>query len=269
MCGRYELSTHPTAIALAFGLPHPPDVRPRYNIAPMQQVPIVRLNADGERELIEVRWGLVPRWAKDPSIGARMINARGETVSTKFAYRNAYARHRCLVPVNGFYEWQATASGKQPVHIGMQDGRPFGLAGLYERWLSPDGDALDTCTIVTTSGCGSLRSVHGRMPVIVPDAQYARWLDASAGDVRDLVTAWSGDPLRIYPVSTRVNAVRNDDAQVCEPFEAGMESNTPSTSMAAESRSSPRSRRAGDPSNGGREAPDDKAEPVQARLFDC
>lgn len=217
MCGRYELSSHPTAIALAFGLPHPPDIRPRYNIAPTQQVPIVRHNAAGERELVQVRWGLVPRWAKDPSIGAKMINARGETVASKGAFRNAFARHRCLVPANGFYEWRRTRSGKQPMHIGMSDGRPFGLAGLYERWLSPDGEVLDTCTIVTTSASGSLADVHPRMPVIVPDAEYARWLDCANADVADLLAAWSGAPLRIHPVSTRVNAVINDDAQLCEP----------------------------------------------------
>jgi putative SOS response-associated peptidase YedK len=222
MCGRYELSSHPTVIALAFGLPHPPEIRPRYNIAPMQQVPIVRVHAGGERELTHVRWGFVPRWAKDPSIGAHMINARGETLTTKSAFRNAYARHRCLVPVNGFYEWQLAPSGKQPLHIGMPDGRPFGLAGLYERWLSPDGEVLDTCAIVTTSASAALRNVHDRMPVIIPEADYARWLDPSHADVRDLVTPWS-DRLRVYPVSTRVNAVRNDDAELCEPIETNVD----------------------------------------------
>lgn len=220
MCGRYELSSHPTAIALAFRLPYPPDLRPRYNIAPMQQVPIIRHNRAGERELVQVRWGLVPRWAKEPSIGARMINARAETLATRGAFRNAFARHRCLVPANGFYEWQPLRSGKLPLHIGMQDGRPFGLAGLYERWLSPHGEVLDTCTIVTTSACESLRHVHERMPVIVPDAEYARWLDCSnPDDVADLLRAWPGEPLRAYPVSTRVNSVRNDDAQLCQPVD--------------------------------------------------
>jgi putative SOS response-associated peptidase YedK len=219
MCGRYQLSSHPAAIALAFGLQLPPDVAPRYNIAPMQQVPIVRLNTAGERELTFVRWGFVPRWAKDPSIGARMINARAESVSTRYAFHNAYARHRCLLPLNGFYEWQATPSGKQPMHIGMPDGRPFGLAGLYERWLSPAGEVLDTCTIVTISASEALRRVHDRMPVIVPDTAYERWLDPANVDVADLLEAWSGDALRAYPVSTRVNAVLNDDAQLCEPVE--------------------------------------------------
>lgn len=220
MCGRYELSSHPTAIALAFGLPHPPDLHPRYNIAPTQQVPIVRQNAGGERELVQVRWGLVPRWAKDPSIGARMINARAETLAIKGAFRNAFARHRCLVPLNGFFEWRRGPGGKQPMHIGMRDGRPFGLAGLYERWLSPEGEVLDTCTIVTTQACEALREVHDRMPVIVPEAEYGRWLDcANPDDVSDLLAAWSGERLRAYPVSARVNAVRNDDAGVCAPLE--------------------------------------------------
>jgi len=223
MCGRYELSSHPAAVALAFGLRYPPDLHPRYNIAPTQQVPIVRLNAAGERELVQVRWGLVPRRAKDPSIGARMINARSETLASRPAFRNAFARHRCLVPATGFYEWQATPSGKQPLHVGMPDGRPFGLAGLYERWLSPEGEVLDTCTIVTTDACASLRAVHERMPVIVAPAAYARWLDTASMDVRDLLVAWSGDPLRAYPVSTRVNAVANDDAQLCEPVEVAAE----------------------------------------------
>jgi putative SOS response-associated peptidase YedK len=217
MCGRYELSSHPAAIALAFGLPFPPDIRPRYNIAPTQDVPIIRQNADGVRELVQVRWGLVPRWAKDPSIGVRMINARAETVATKGAFRYPFARHRCLVPVSGFYEWRKTRAGKQPVHIGMRDGRPFGLAGLYERWLSPEGEVLDTCTIVTTNACDSLRHVHDRMPVIVPDADYARWLDRANDDPSDLLAPWSGEALYVYPVSKRVNAVRNDDAALCEP----------------------------------------------------
>jgi putative SOS response-associated peptidase YedK len=223
MCGRYELSSHPAAIALAFGLPHPPDIHPRYNIAPTQQVPIVRQNAAGARELVQVRWGLVPRQARDRAIGVRMINARAETVATRAAFRNAYARHRCLVPVNGFYEWQATRRGKQPMHVGMADGRPFGLAGLYERWLSPEGEILDTCTIVTTASCDAVCSIHDRMPVIVPDTEYERWLDGSRHDVADLLGPWSGEPLRIYPVSTRVNAVRNDDAGLAEPVEADPE----------------------------------------------
>ena len=215
MCGRYELSSHPAAIALAFGLAHVPDFAPRYNIAPMQRVPVVRQTANGERELVRLQWGFVPRFARDPSIGSRMINARAETLALRYAFRNAFARHRCLLPVNGFYEWQTTPRGKRPMHIGMPDGSPFGLAGLYERWLSPEGEVLDTCAIVTTAAPASLRAVHDRMPVIVPPAEYGRWLTPGA-NVRDLLAGWT-DTLRIYAVSPRVNAVRNDDAALCEP----------------------------------------------------
>jgi putative SOS response-associated peptidase YedK len=271
MCGRYELSSHPAAIALAFGLPQPPDIHPRYNIAPTQQVPIIRQNAAAGRELVQVRWGLVPRWAKDPSIGARMINARAETLATRGAFRNALARHRCLVPVNGFYEWQQLATGKQPLHIGMRDGRPFGLAGLYERWLSPDGEVLDTCAIVTTTACEALRHVHERMPVIVPETEYARWLDcANPADVADLLGAWSGEALRAYPVSTRVNGVRNDDAQLCEPVEPAVDAPgivAPGLPAAANPAVTPPGAMGGTSTAHDDEALGEDDEPVQSSLF--
>ncbi|MEO8487977.1 MAG: SOS response-associated peptidase, partial [Betaproteobacteria bacterium] len=220
MCGRYELHAQPAAIALAFGLPAPPELAPRYNIAPMQQVPIVRINAHGARELALVRWGLVPRWSKDPAIGAKMINARGETVRDKPAFRTAYRRHRCLLPASGFYEWQARESGtgaKQPMHIAMLDGAPFALAGIAERWLSPDGEPLDTCAIVTTGANALLAAVHERMPVIVAPADYARWLDPTIPDPADLMAPYDGDAMRYAPVSTRVNSVRHDDATLIDP----------------------------------------------------
>ena len=218
MCGRYELHASPAAIALAFGLAAPPSLEPRYNIAPMQDVPIVRLNAHGVRELVQVRWGLVPRWAKDPSIGARMINARGETLKEKPAFRTAYRRHRCLLPASGFYEWMARDGGKQPVHIALRDGAPFALAGLAERWLGPDGEPLDTCSIVTTDANDLLRPVHERMPVIVPPDAYARWLDPGVADPAELVAPYPSDAMRWTPVSTKVGSIRNDDASLIEPL---------------------------------------------------
>jgi putative SOS response-associated peptidase YedK len=164
VCGRYELHSNPAAIALAFGLAHAPSVRPRYNVAPMQEVPIVRVSASGARELVAVRWGLVPRWAKDPAIGSKMINARGETVATKPSFRTAFRRHRCLIPANGFYEWMPAADGrKQPVLIAMKDGNVFAFAGLYERWLTGDGEPLDSCTILTTDANDLLRAVTGAL----------------------------------------------------------------------------------------------------------
>jgi putative SOS response-associated peptidase YedK len=220
VCGRYELHTHPAAIALAFGLAAPPALSPRYNIAPMQQVPIVRVNAQGARELVQVRWGLVPRWAKDPSIGARMINARGETAKDKPAFRTAFRRHRCLLPASGFYEWRVRDGGKQPVHIAMRDGAVFALAGLAERWLGPDGEPLDTCTIVTTDANALLVPVHDRMPVIVAPDGYARWLDPAVPDPSDLIAPYPPDAMRYVPVSTKVNSVRHDDASLIEPVAA-------------------------------------------------
>ena len=227
MCGRYELHSHPAAIALAFGLASPPDVHARYNIAPMTEVPIVRVNAEGQRELVRMRWGLVPRWAKDPSIGARMINARGETIADKPSFRMSYRRHRCLLPADGFYEWRAPpprsgageASRKQPIHIGMADGALFGLAGLYERWRSEDGNVLDTCTVVTTEANALIAPIHDRMPLIVAREDYARWLDPANADVADLIAPYPPARMAHYPVSSRVNNVRHDDASILDRVE--------------------------------------------------
>ena len=217
MCGRYELHTHPAALALAFGLPYPPEIGPRYNIAPTQDVPVVRVSASGERELAQVRWGLVPRWAKDPSIGSRMINARAETLAEKPAFRTAVRRHRCLVPADGFYEWKVIpGAGKQPLHIGMKDRTPFALAGLTERWLSPEGQVLDTCAIVTTQANALLSPMHDRMPLIIAPRDYERWLDAAVDDVSDLFAPYPAEAMAYYPVSMRVNAVRNDDPSLID-----------------------------------------------------
>jgi putative SOS response-associated peptidase YedK len=226
MCGRYEIHSHPAAIALAFGLAHPPEVAARYNIAPSTDVPIVRVNAEGRRELVHVRWGLVPRWAKDPSIGNRMINARGETLAEKPAFRMAYRRHRCLLPADGFYEWMAIAAAhgeptrKQPVHVGMKDGSLFAMGGVAERWRSPDGEKiLDTCTIVTTAANAKVQPVHDRMPLIVPREHYARWLDPALSAVPDLLVPFPAEEMAWYPVSTRVNNVHHDSPALIECVE--------------------------------------------------
>jgi len=216
MCGRFELHTNPAAIALAFGLAHPPAIAPRYNIAPMQDVPVIRATRSGERELAQVRWGLVPRWAKDPSIGARMINARAETLEAKPAFRNALKWHRCLLPADSFYEWKAVAGGKQPYRIAMKDGAVFALAALTERWLSPEGEVLDTCTIVTTPANPLIRPLHDRMPLVIAPEDYARWLDRSVENVTDLLSPYPAAAMTFHPVSTRVNAVKNDDPSIIE-----------------------------------------------------
>jgi putative SOS response-associated peptidase YedK len=226
MCGRYELHSNPAAIALAFGLAQPPYVDPHYNIAPTNDVPIVRVGNDGQRELVRMRWGLVPRWAKDPSIGARMINARGETLAEKQSFRTAYRRHRCLLPADGFYEWRAVTHTqgepprRQPQHIGMADGSLFGLAGIYERWLSEEGEVLDSCAIVTTDANALLMPIHDRMPVIVAPEHYARWLDPANAEVADLIAPYPSEAMAYHPVSTRVNSVRHDDASLIEAVAA-------------------------------------------------
>ena len=216
MCGRYELHSHPATIALAFGLADPPDVHPRYNIAPMTDVGIVRVNAEGAREFVRVRWGLVPRWAKDTAIGNKMINARGETIADKPSFQMAYRRHRCLLPADGFYEWRRSGATRQPMRIARADGQPFAMAGLFERWLSPDGEVLDTCTIVTTAANDLLLPVHDRMPMIVAPRDYARWLDPANAEVADLIAPYPSAEIAYYPVSTRVNNVRNDEATLID-----------------------------------------------------
>ena len=226
MCGRYELHSNPAAIALAFGLAHPPYVDPHYNIAPTNDVPIVRVGNDGGRELVRMRWGLVPRWAKDPSIGARMINARGETLAEKQSFRTAYRRHRCLLPADGFYEWRTVAHApgetarRQPLHIGMADGSLFGLAGIYERWLSEEGEVLDSCAIVTAEANALLVPIHDRMPVIIAPEHYVRWLDPANAEVADLIAPYPPDAMAYHPVSTRVNSVRHDDPSLIESVAA-------------------------------------------------
>lgn len=231
MCGRYELHAHPAAIALAFGLQELPSIAPRYNIAPMTDVPVVRTNAEGERELVMLRWGLVPRAAKDPAIGGKIINARGETVAERAAFRMPYRRHRCLLPASGFYEWLTLARDehvrKQPLHITMQDGALFALAGLYERWLGRDGQVLDTCTILTTPANALLRSLHDRMPVIIAPDDYARWLDPHSAEVGDLIKAFPAERMTCHPVSMRVNATRNDGADLIEPIEVNLAQEEP------------------------------------------
>ncbi len=220
MCGRYELHTHPAALALVFGLPFPDGLVPRYNIAPTQDVLVVRRNAEGARELATMRWGLVPRWARDPSIGTRMINARAETVATSAAFRWPFAHHRVLVPADGFYEWAAREGGKQPLHVARRDGAPLAFAGLAERWMSSDGEVVDSCSIVTTGANATLRPWHTRMPAIVAPGDFERWLDAAADpSPRDLLAPAPDDLLAVVRVSTRVNATRNDDASLIAPLD--------------------------------------------------
>ena len=216
MCGRYVLTSPGEAIAEHFRLAAVPVYPPRYNIAPTQTALVVRETPAGRREAVGLRWGLVPFWAKEPSIGSRLINARAEGLADKPAFRAAFRRRRCLVPADGFFEWQALAGRrKQPYHVRLAAGEPFAMAGLWEQWRPPEGDPVATFTIVTTAANGALRVLHDRMPVIVAPADYDEWL--SAPDPSALLGPPAGAVFAVAPIGTRVNDVRNDDPGVLQP----------------------------------------------------
>lgn len=215
MCGRFTLRTPAGDVAEQFGLFSAPDLAPRYNIAPSQQVAAVRTAPGDGRELVLLRWGLVPSWADDPSIGYKMINARGESVATKPSFRNAFKQRRCLIVADGFYEWQKTGGQKQPYYIRLKSGRPFGFAGLWERW-GRDGQPFDSCTIITTGANELMAPLHDRMPVVVPPADYDLWLDPAVKDVErllPLVRPYPPQEMEAFPVSTVVNNPRHETEQ--------------------------------------------------------
>ena len=221
MCGRFTLTSTPERLAQRFGLDEPPQVAPRYNIAPGQDVLAIRLDAETTRRAaIHPRWGLVPSWAKDAAIGARMINARSETVAEKPAFRAAFRARRCLVPADGFYEWAPRQGRKQAHYIALRDAEPFGFAGLWERWVDPSGGALETCTLLTRDAVESIRAIHSRMPVILDPAAYEAWLDPALDDPERLLALLRPPPdenIVWHPVSHRVNDVRVDEPACIAP----------------------------------------------------
>ena len=223
MCGRFTQTRTWAELLEIYEITEslsPSNFPARYNIAPTQSVPVVRLQQpSGERELVALRWGLVPSWAKEIGIGAKIINARAETVPDKPAFRNAFAKRRCLIVADGFYEWQAQPRGpKQPYFITTADGQPFAFAGLWEEWWSPESNLVETCTIVTTEAIPALRPVHHRMPVILTPGSFDAWLDGVSGsrDARALLASYDGE-LTLRPVGLRVNNVGNDDPGCVEP----------------------------------------------------
>jgi putative SOS response-associated peptidase YedK len=224
MCGRFTLFVPGEAVAQAFRLPEVPRLAPRYNIAPTQPVAAVRISPrSGQRELTHFTWGLIPRWAKDPTIGSRMINARSETAAEKPSFRAAFKYRRCLVPADGFYEWQRVNGGKQPVRIQMADGGLFAIAGLWESWSSPEGSEIESCTLLTTDPNELLAQVHNRMPVILSPDDYDLWLDPGVqqpAEVQDLLRPFPAPAMSYYPVSTHVNNPRNEDPRCIEPLVA-------------------------------------------------
>ncbi|MDH3546162.1 MAG: SOS response-associated peptidase [Gammaproteobacteria bacterium] len=223
MCGRFAFYSPSEATAALFGAAGAIDLEPRFNIAPTQYIAAIRNSEDDGRELTTLRWGLIPFWAKDPSIGNRMINARAETVAEKPAYRAAYRRRRCLVLADGFYEWKKAASGKTPYLISLASGSPFALAGLWEHWQSKETDeSIDSATLITTDANDFMAQLHQRMPVILEPDTADRWL---AGDDELLEYAASHPPqLKAWPVDRRVNNARNEGQDLIEPVGAIIES---------------------------------------------
>lgn len=225
MCGRFTLSTSPEELARCFALDVTPEHRPRYNVAPTQQVAAVRvvLSEGGARRLRQLRWGLVPSWAEDLRVGARMINARAETAAQKPAFRRAFRSRRCLVLADGFYEWRRRGNQRQPHLIRMHDGRPFAFAGLWERWVNPeDGEVVESCTLLTTGPNELVEKIHHRMPVILEPGDYDRWLDPRVSDPEELaplLRPFPADEMVSHAVSQRVNSPRNDDPACLAPME--------------------------------------------------
>ena len=221
MCGRYSLTSPAEAMVALFVAGPLAGFQPRYNVAPSQAMPVVRHAEAGGREWAWLRWGLIPSWAKDPAIGNRMINARSESVADKPAFRAAFRRRRCLVPADGFYEWQQQGGVKQPWRITLAEGGPFAFAGLWERWSPGAGEAVETYTILTTAANRSLAPIHPRMPVILAPEHYAVWLgDGQVADPRllePLLAPYPDARLVATAVARRVNDQRHDDAGCLEP----------------------------------------------------
>lgn len=214
MCGRFTLTSSGEELARRFELTSAPQLRPRYNIAPSQEVAVVREPVAGRRLLEPHRWGLIPSWAKDPAIGNRLINARCETAAQKPSFRSAMRSRRCVVPADGFFEWSGQGPERRPHWIHMREGGPFGIAGLWESWRGEGGEVIESCVLLTCAANGTIRDVHHRMPVILDPSDYGRWLDSDQRDtasLEDLLAPCPDDWLDVIPVGRHVNNPRNDD----------------------------------------------------------
>jgi putative SOS response-associated peptidase YedK len=238
MCGRYCISSAPEAIRRLFRYSEQPNFPPRYNVAPTQPVPIVRM-ADGQRQFALVRWGLIPAWVKDPKEFSLLINARGESVNDKPAFQNAMKRRRCLFPAEGFYEWKTENGHKRPYFARLKSGGPVAFAGLWETWTGPNGEELDTAAIVTTAANQEMAHVHHRAPVIVPPEQFDFWLDSRNVDAEMATVLFAPAPdgsMEVYEISQAVNRVANDSAALLDPVSA-------EGALAAATQTKPKSRR--------------------------
>jgi putative SOS response-associated peptidase YedK len=218
MCGRFTLTVDPNHLQEAFPWAKiPDDMIPRYNIAPSQ--PVAVIPNTGENVVTMYKWGLIPSWSKDPSIGDRMINARAETLAEKPSFRNAFRRRRCLILADGFYEWRQIpgSTGKQPVYLHLKDNNPFAFAGLWEIWASPDGSEVRSCTIITTSPNSLIEPIHNRMPAILSPDDYSYWLktdEQPIDELNKLLISYPADQMVAYPVSKLVNAPQVDSPEL-------------------------------------------------------
>jgi putative SOS response-associated peptidase YedK len=236
MCGRYTVTATPEVLRALFGYTEQPNFPPRFNVAPTQPIAVVRL-MNGKRQFALVRWGLLPSWVKDPKAFSLLINARGETVNDKPAYKAAMKRRRCLIPADGFYEWKALGSRKQPYYVRAKSREPFAFAGLWETWTGPNGEELETAVIVTTDANQTLAPIYDRMPMIVPPEQFDLWLggpDEDTTAATALIHPAPDDLLEAYPVSPDVNRVANDNPRLIEPV----------AELAVESKPAPKPKRA-------------------------
>jgi putative SOS response-associated peptidase YedK len=218
MCGRFAQRSDPKRLAREFQVKEMPEIEPRYNIAPTQDILSIR-QVESDREAVFFKWGLVPVWAKDVSIGAKLINARSETVTEKPSFREAFKKRRCIIPADGFYEWQRTNGKKQPFFFQMRDESPLGFAGLWERWEGTGREAINSCTILTTEANEVLRPVHDRMPVILHPEDYELWLDSDVRKldlVKELLSPYPASEMMSYPVGSSINSPRNQGAELIE-----------------------------------------------------
>jgi putative SOS response-associated peptidase YedK len=219
MCGRFVVRSSPEEIRRLLGYEETPNFPPRYNVAPTQPIAIVRMER-GKRRFALARWGLIPSWVKDPKQFSLLINARAEGITQKASYRAAMLRRRCLVPTDGFYEWQKTPRGKRPFYVHARGGGPMAFAGLWETWMDPTGGEIDTAAIVTCPANAVLAPIHDRMPVVLAPEQFDAWLDTehvSAEDAAGLLQPAAEDALEAYEISMRVNDHRNEGAELIEP----------------------------------------------------
>lgn len=222
MCGRFTHKLTWTEIVelyrLTGSLPEH-GLEPRYNLAPSQRAPVVRVGTHGQRELAMLRWGLIPSWAKDATIGYRTINARAETVATAPSFRSAFKGRRCLIPATGFFEWKKVGTRRQPCLIRHKDGSPLSLAGLWERWERAS-EPVESFTIITTEPNALLAPIHNRMPVILAPADFDAWLEPRESPIAQaLLRPYPAERLMAQPISARVNSPKNDDPAVIEPIE--------------------------------------------------